>query len=93
MGSLTPEIRERIVKAYRQGYKVKDIAGIFGVSRYTVWNWVKQTHHPGGRNLRDQSRKPQWIYRKITPSIENTPFVVSTIWKLSHPLDHNGFFI
>ena len=32
MGSLTPEIRKRIIKAYKKGYRIKDIAAIFGVS-------------------------------------------------------------
>ena len=31
MRLLTPEIRKRIVKAYKKGYKVKDIADIFDV--------------------------------------------------------------
>lgn len=76
MGSLTPEIRECIVKAYRQGYKVKEITGIFGVSRYTVWYWVKRTYHPGRKNFRDRSRKPHTIHRKITPNIEDAIIVL-----------------
>jgi transposase len=36
MGSLTPEIRKRIVKTYKKGYRIKDIAAIFGVSRWAV---------------------------------------------------------
>jgi transposase len=63
MGSLTPEIRRCIVKAYRQGYKVKEITGIFGVIRYTGWYWVKRTYHPGRKNFRDRSRKPHTIHR------------------------------
>jgi transposase-like protein len=71
MGSPTPEIRECIVKSYRRGYKEKDITGIFGVSRHTVFYWVKRTNHPGRKNFRDRSRKPRTIHRKITPSIED----------------------
>lgn len=71
MGSLTPEIRECIVKAYRRGHRVKDIADMFDVHRWTVWKWVKLTCcHPGKKNFKDRSRKPHKRHRKITPNIE-----------------------
>jgi transposase InsO family protein len=70
MGSLTPEIRSLIIKAYRHGHQVKDIADMFDVHRWTVWKWVKRTHHPGRKNLRDRSKKPHIRHRKITPIIE-----------------------
>jgi len=72
MGSLTPEIRERIVKAYKKGYRVKDIADMFDVHRWTVWKWVKRTHHPRCKNYKDKSRKPHTRHRKITPLVEET---------------------
>ena len=70
MGSLTPEIRECIVKAYKKGYRVKDIADMFDVHRWTVWKWVKRTRHPGRKNYKDKSRKPYRRHRKITPQFE-----------------------
>lgn len=70
MGSLTPEIRSLIIKAYRKGYRVKDIADMFDVHRWTVWKWVKRTRHPGRKNLKDRSRKPHRRHRKITPHVE-----------------------
>lgn len=70
MGSLTPEIREYIVKAYRRGHRIKDIADIFDIHRWTVWKWIKRTRHPGRKNFRDHSRKPHRRHRKITPLIE-----------------------
>ena len=70
MGSLTPEIRSLIIKAYRRGHQVKDIADMFDVHRWTVWKWVKRTRHPGRKNLKDRSRKPHRRHRKITPLIE-----------------------
>ena len=70
MGSLTPEIRSLIIKAYRKGYCIKDIADMFDVHRWTVWKWVKRTRHPGRKNLKDQSRKPHRRHRKITPLVE-----------------------
>jgi transposase InsO family protein len=71
MGSLTPEIRSLIIKAYRHGHQVKDIADMFDVHRWTVWKWVKRTRHPGRKNLRDHSKKPHIRHRKITPMIED----------------------
>ena len=70
MGSLTPEIRSLIIKAYRRGHRVKDIAEMFDVHRWTVWKWVKRTRHPGRKNLKDRSKKPHRRHRKITPMIE-----------------------
>jgi len=70
MGSLTPEIRSLIIKAYRRGHRVKDIADMFDVHRWTVWKWVKRTRHPGRKNLKDRSKKPHVRHRKITPIVE-----------------------
>jgi transposase InsO family protein len=70
MGSLTPEIRNLIIKAYRRGHHVKDIAEMFDVHRWTVWKWVKRTNHPGRKNLKDRCKKPHRRHRKITPNIE-----------------------
>jgi transposase-like protein len=70
MGSLTPEIRSLIIKAYRKGHRIKDIADMFDVHRWTVWKWVKRTRHPGRKNFKDRSKKPHMRHRKITPMIE-----------------------
>lgn len=70
MGSLTPKIRELIVKAYKKGYRVKDIADMFDVHRWTIWKWVKRTRHPGRKSFKEKSRKPHRRHRKITPRIE-----------------------
>ena len=70
MGSLTPEIRNLIIKAYRRGHRVKDIASMFDVHRWTVWKWIKRTRHPGRKNLKDSSKKPHRRHRKITPLVE-----------------------
>ena len=81
MGSLTPEIRERIVKAYKKGYKVKDIADIFDVHRWTVWHWVKRTHHPGRKNYKDKLRRPHHRHRKITPRVEDAILLLRDTFK------------
>ncbi len=72
MGSLTPEIRSLIIKAYRKGHRIKDIADMFDAHRWTVWKWIRRTRHPGRKNLKDRSRKPHTRHRKITPLVEET---------------------
>jgi DNA invertase Pin-like site-specific DNA recombinase len=46
MCGITPEVRELIIKARRNGKKVKDIVEMFEISRKTVWKWTKRVHHP-----------------------------------------------
>lgn len=70
MCGVTPEIRELIVKARRNGKKVEDIAEMFDVSRKTVWKWCKRTMKVGRPVYRDRSKKPHRVYRKITPTVE-----------------------
>jgi transposase-like protein len=81
MGSLTPEIRECIVKAYRRGHRVKDIADMLDVHRWTVWKWVKLTRHPGKKNFKDRSKKPHRRHRKITPNIEEAIILLRDSFK------------
>ena len=70
MCGVTPEIRELIVKARRNGKKVNDIAEMFDVSRKTVWKWCKRTMKVGRPVYKDKSKKPHRIHRKITPNVE-----------------------
>lgn len=70
MCGVTPEIRELIVKARRNGKRVKDIAEMFDVNRKTVWKWCKRTMKVGRPVYRDRSRKPYRVHRKITPNVE-----------------------
>jgi len=76
MRSLTPEIRRRIVKAYKKGYKTKDIAAIFGVSRWVIWKWRKRAYHPGKDSYRSRSQRPLKTYSKVTQEIENVIIVL-----------------
>jgi transposase InsO family protein len=76
MGSLTPEIRKRIVKAYKKGYRIKDIAAIFGVSRWVIWKWRKRAYHPGKDSYRSHSRRPLKVCTKVTQEIENAVIVL-----------------
>jgi hypothetical protein len=76
MGLLTPEIRKHIVKAYKKGYRVKDIAAIFDVSRWVVWKWRKRAYHPGKDSYRSLSRRPLKVHSKVTWEIENAVIVL-----------------
>jgi transposase InsO family protein len=76
MGSLAPEIRKRIVKAYKKGYRIKDIAAIFGVSRWVVWKWRKRAYHRGNDSYRSRSQRPHRIHKKVTQGTENTIIVL-----------------
>jgi transposase InsO family protein len=76
MGLLTPEIRKRIVKAYKKGYRVKDIAAIFDVSRWVVWKWRKRAYHPGKDSYKNHSTRPLKTYPKVTQEIENAIIVL-----------------
>jgi putative transposase len=76
MCGVTPEIRELIVKARRNGKRVEDIAEMFDVSRKTVWKWCKRTMKVGRPVYRDRSRKPHRIHRKITPNVEEAILVL-----------------
>jgi transposase InsO family protein len=76
MPHVTPEIRKLIVRARRNGKKVKEIAEIFGVSRKTVWKWYKRSYHPGRACFKDRSRRPHTIRRKVDHDIENAIIVL-----------------
>lgn len=41
---VTPEIKKLIVKARKNGKRVKDIAYMFDVNTKTVWKWSKRAH-------------------------------------------------
>lgn len=76
MPNVTPEIRELIVRAKKCGKRTKDIAEFFGVSRKTVWKWVKRAYHPGKESFRDRSRRPHNIKKIVTPVIENAIIIL-----------------
>ena len=76
MGSLTPEIRKRIIKAYKKGYRIKDIAAVFGVSRWVIWKWRKRAYHRGVDSYRSRSRRPHHIHKKVNQEIENAVVVL-----------------
>jgi transposase InsO family protein len=76
MGCTDEAIRRLIVRAKRSGKRVKDIAAMFEVCRWTVWKWCKRAHHRGRTSYRDLSRKPLRTYLKVTREIENAIIVL-----------------
>jgi transposase InsO family protein len=76
MGCSTPETRRLMVKARKRGCTIKEITTMFGVSRWTVWRWVKRAHHRGRESYKDKPKKPHTIHRKITLKIENAIIIL-----------------
>jgi len=66
MGCLDSETRRLMVNAVRKGYKIKDVAEIFGVSRKTVWKWCKRTMKRGRPVYRDRPKRPHTTHSKVT---------------------------
>jgi len=64
-------LRKRIVAARNRGEKVKDIARIFGISRWMVWKWWKRTRKRGGISYKSMSRAPKRRRHKLNQQIEN----------------------
>lgn len=76
MGSTTPEIRQLVVRIRRMGKKVKEIADMFNVSRWTVWRWVKRAYHRGRESYKNKSKRPHTIHYKVTREVENAIIVL-----------------
>jgi len=93
MCGVTPEIRELIVKARRNGKRVKDIAEMFDVNRKTVWKWCKRTMKVGRSLYRDRSSKPHWIHRKITPIAEESIIILSDSFNWGYATYNGGIVI
>jgi len=102
MGYLSPEIRRLIVRARKNGKRVKDIAEMFCVSRKTVWKWHKRICRKGWPNYRDLSRRPHRTYPKVNPYIENAIIILrdSFNWGtqrikiyLEHPPDYIRYLL
>ncbi|HEC86661.1 MAG TPA: helix-turn-helix domain-containing protein [Thermoplasmatales archaeon] len=76
MHHVTPEVRRLMVKARKNGMKVKDIVRIFGVSRKTVWKWVRRAKHPGRESFKDLPKTPHNVKRKIDVYTENAIIIL-----------------
>lgn len=76
MHHVTPEVRRLMVKARKNGMKVKDIVRIFGVSRKTVWKWVRRAKHPGRESFKDLPKTPHKVKRKIDVYTENAIIIL-----------------
>jgi hypothetical protein len=59
-----------MVNAVRNGYKIKDVARIFNISRKTVWKWCKRTRKRGRPIYRDLPKRPHKIHKKVTKAAE-----------------------
>jgi len=63
---LTVFTRRHIVQLHRQGYPPAWIAEVTGVSRATVYKWVRRFENEGEAGLADRSSRPHVSHRKLT---------------------------
>jgi len=91
MHHVTPEVRSLMVKARKNGMKVKDIVRIFGVSRKTVWKWVRRAKHPGRESFKDLPKTPHNVKRKIDVYTENAIIILRDSFNWGDS-ENKGFF-
>jgi len=64
---LTVYTRLRLVELHRQGYAPAWIAEVVGVSRATVYKWLRRFEDEGTDGLADRSSRPHLTHSKLTP--------------------------
>ncbi len=57
--------RKLAVERYLAGHKVKDIAAQLGISRTTVYKWIRRFQAEGAAGLRDRSSRPRTSPRRL----------------------------
>jgi transposase len=67
---LTEYGRNLAVQRYLAGHKVRDIAGQLGVSRPTVYKWIRRFHAEGPSGLADRSSRPHRSPRRTPLQVE-----------------------
>lgn len=63
---LTVFTRAHLVELHRQGYPPSWIAEVTGVSRATVYKWLRRFEDEGEAGLADRSSRPHVSHRKLT---------------------------
>lgn len=64
---LTVFTRLHLVELHRQGYAPAWIAEVTGVSRATVYKWLRRFEDEGEAGMTDRSSRPHFTHRKLTP--------------------------
>ncbi|MGI9187491.1 MAG: IS481 family transposase [Gaiellales bacterium] len=67
---LTVEGRRRMVERRLAGYRVSDVAAMFGVSRETVYEWTRRYQAEGLAGLVDRSSRPHVSPRRTPEDVE-----------------------
>lgn len=62
--------RSLAVQRYRGGHKVRDIAGQLGISRTTVYKWIRRFEQEGSAGLADRSSRPHSSPRQVPLDVE-----------------------
>ena len=64
---LSVHTRLRLVELRHQGYRPAWIAEVVGVSRATVYKWLRRFEDEGAGGLADRSSRPHFTHSKLTP--------------------------
>ncbi len=64
---LSVHTRARLVELHREGYAPAWIAEVAGVSRATVYKWLRRFEDEGAAGLADRSSRPHLTHSKLTP--------------------------
>ncbi len=81
MPSLEPVVRRLAVQARKTGLKMKELEKAFGVSRKTIWFWIKRAFHRGTESFNDFPKAPKHVKRKVTNDVEQAILALRTAFK------------
>lgn len=74
------EVREEVVSRVEQGLSVSDAARMYGLSRPTVYEWIRRYQQQGIEGLQDRSRAPLHCPHRTAESIEQRVITERQKW-------------
>lgn len=64
------DIRYAAIKEYMIGrYSLQEVADCYGISRQTLYKWIKRFHEGGLSNLEDRSSRPVHLANATDPKL------------------------
>jgi transposase InsO family protein len=75
------EIREEVVRRVKEGLSISEAAGLYGVSRPTIYEWLRRYAADGVSGLIDRSRAPQSCPHRTAEWIEQQLIAERKRWK------------
>jgi IS30 family transposase len=76
---LSPDIRGAFGRLVKKGLAVTCIAQLFGITRQTVYRWLKRARHVGREYFKDKTRKQKPV--KVTQEVELSILKLGTTFK------------